>query len=168
MKKTIILITLLAILGIAAKQYLFTEEEKVAQAGDERSPVVESTRKATVEPVQRSRREILSGLPEKPPIYGALRATREQSEAMDVFRELGAVDGEAALDHLMDFYGKGNQGLAYAMGYALTGWMEKDFDSAKEALFQFLDNPNYTIGFSNPNSPYLFKWKGEKFHSGMM
>lgn len=168
MKKSIALILLLAVLGFAAKEFLFTEEKGMDQTGSMQPPVVESARRVAADPVQRSRREILARLPKRPPLHGALRVTKEQDEAMDVFRELGAVDGEQAMDYLMDLYGKGSPGLAYAMGYALTGWMEKDFDSASQALFEFLDKPNHNVGFAHPNAPYLFKWKGERFHSGLM
>ena len=86
---------------------------------------------------------------------------------MDVYRQLGKVDGEASLQFLLEKYGKGNAFVAYAMAYALTGWMEEDFEGAMAGFQEFVKQPNGFV-FTNPNDPFLFQWKGEEFHSGLM
>ena len=168
MTKIITLSAFLVVLGLATKGFLFSGAETGKQDGVESSTIAPSSRAIGLAPVQRSKREILEDLPERPPVFGGLRVTGEQEEAMDVFRQLGGVEGESAMDYLVDFYGKGCPGLAYTMGYALTGWMEKDFEAAMAAFHDFVREPNAVIGFVRPGDPLLFQWKGEKFHSGLM
>ena len=87
---------------------------------------------------------------------------------MDIFRQPGAIDGEAAMDFLMEKYGRGSQGLCYAMGYALSGWMENDLEGALAAFGTFLRVSDGFPVSNNFKDPYLFTWKGQDFHSGMI
>ncbi|MDF1713866.1 MAG: hypothetical protein P1U90_16635 [Akkermansiaceae bacterium] len=87
---------------------------------------------------------------------------------MDVFRQLGAVDGEKALDYLMAKSGAANSqtvmGLPHAMGFAFSGWMESDLEGALAAFEGFLIGGGGTFAHPGTN---MFKWKGKEFYSGM-
>lgn len=125
-----------------------------------------SKRKQAQEAIPLSRREIIAGLPEKPPLYGLHLPYNDQKADMEVYRQLGLIDGEQALDFLMEKYDAGNPGLSYAMGHALSGWMEHDLKGALAAFRGFL---RVRDGFMpSPKDHYLFSWKGKNFHSGLL
>lgn len=126
-----------------------------------------SKRKQPQEAIPLPRREVIAGLPEKPPLYDLHFSSNDQRATMDIYRQLGVIDGEQALDFLMEKYGAGYPGLSYAMGYALSGWMENDLKVALAAFKGFL---RVTDGFmpANFKDPYLFSWKGKDFHSGLL
>lgn len=167
MKKAVVCVVLVSLVG--AGIYFFREEshsEVWGEVGTSESAVL-SERRMPEEVLPLSRREIIAALPERPPAFGLHGVSKNQKIAMDVYRQLGAMDGEKALDFLMDKYGAGHPGLSYTMGYAFSGWMEKDLEGALAAFKGFL---RVSDGFvvTNFKDPYLFTWKGTNFHSGLL
>lgn len=113
-----------------------------------------------------SRDQVIERIPETISSIGSTSLTPEQKRRLTIFEELGAYDGEAAVDYLFEKYGK-SQGTYLPMVFAMRGWMERDMDAALEAFRGFLKNGK--VGFvHNINQPgaHLFVWKGESFHSG--
>ena len=130
--------------------------------------VTVSTRRTSAEIRNPSREEIISRIPEQFPVIGSPFLTEELRDQMDVFRQLGALDGEKALDYLMAKSGGANSqtamGLPHAMGFAFSGWMESDLKGALAAFEGFLIGGGGTFAHPGAN---MFKWKGKKFYSGM-
>ncbi len=131
-------------------------------------PVVVSTRKIAAETALPSREEIVAAIPEQWPVFGSYYVSENQRNQMDVFRQLGAVDGEKALDYLMERGGgehsQAAMGLPHAMGFAFSGWMESDLEGALSAFKGFLNGKGGM--FARPGT-YMFNWKGKEFYTGL-
>jgi hypothetical protein len=75
---------------------------------------------------------VLAQLPAKPKLYPQV-ALPEWERTRLLFRRLGELEGEQALDDLVERYGKG-QFTAIAMTEAVIGWMSVDRDEALAAF----------------------------------
>jgi hypothetical protein len=75
-----------------------------------------------------------------------------------LFRRLGKLEGEEALDFLMEKYGKEQGFTGLAMTFAILGWMEVDPEAAIKA-FQQLNRSN------TPNLPSMM-WRNETVLTG--
>jgi hypothetical protein len=131
-------------------------------------PVVVSTRKTAAETALPSREEIVAAIPEQWPVFGSHYVSENQRNQMDVFRQLGVVDGEKALDYLMERGGGDHSQVAmslpHAMGFAFSGWMESDLEGALSAFKGFLNGKGGM--FARPGT-YMFNWKGKEFYTGL-
>ena len=84
----------------------------------------------------------------------AKKVDRESVERTRLlFRRLGKLEGEAALDFLLEKYGKEQGYTGLAMTFAILGWMEADPEAAIKA-FQQLNRSN------TPNLPSMM-WRNE-------
>ena len=90
-------------------------------------------------------------------IHGRAAAPEEEREQL-LFRRLGALEGRAALDEIFDRYGTGYFS-AYAMTYALAGWMEVDHEGAMEAFAEMNAPVPNALGLS-------LQWNGTQMMSG--
>ena len=75
-----------------------------------------------------------------------------------LFRRLGKLEGEEALDFLMEKYGREQGFTGLAMTFAILGWMEADPEAAIKA-FQQLNRSN------TPNLPSMM-WRNETVLTG--
>ena len=87
-----------------------------------------------------------------------------QDSQFQVFVDLGALEGEAAVDEIFGKYKKG-QDAYLPMTFAMTGWMEEDLEGALAAFKIFLKGR--PVSFVHSLSEGLFQWQGESFHSGL-
>lgn len=135
--------------------------------GEERAAPI-SSRKRPAPPVNLSRDEIVAKLPFRPLAGGMPFLTDEVREQMDVFRQLGVVDGEKSLEFLMVRYGDDSTGmmagLPQAMAFAFSGWMENDLEGALAAFQTFVRVPD---GLSVSPTNHMFQWKGQSFYTGL-
>jgi hypothetical protein len=138
-------------------------------------PVTPSTRPSSTSSVASkttlSRSEIIAQLPAVPPNFGSPFISQGQREKLDIYRQLGVVDGEASIDYLFSTISN-KQSSVFAMTAALTGWMETDMEAALVA-FQKLNEvtPGSPPSLQHGELPLpgsLFEWRGEHFHSGMV
>ena len=83
-------------------------------------------------------------------------------EEARLFRRLGALEGEAAIDELVGRYSSVGNYAAAAVSEAIVGWMEVD-RAAAIAAFRELVNPS---SGGNGLVESIFCWKGTSFVSG--
>jgi hypothetical protein len=129
-----------------------------------------------------TKEEILSRFPDRIPMFGIRGIQASQEASLDVFRQLGALEEEEALDLILERYGK-DANLVHAMVFAITGWMEVDHDAAIEGFQRLLKKetnafPSFlsqvhiqkegAVVHAGSVSHLLFQWKGKEFHSGLM
>ena len=117
-----------------------------------------------------SRSEIIARLPAVPPNFGNPFISQGQREKLDIYRQLGVVDGGESINYLFNTISN-KQSSVFAMTAALTGWMETDMEAAL-AAFQKLNEvtPGSAPSLHHGKSPLpgsLFEWQGQHFHSGM-
>ena len=114
------------------------KESGIAEFGN--YPVTSSARPSSTSSVALkvalSRSEILARLPAVPPNFGSPFISQEQRETLDIYRQLGVVDGEESINYLFNTISN-KQSSVFAMTAALTGWMETDMEAAL-AAFQSL------------------------------
>lgn len=102
--------------------------------------------------------ELLKRMPEIP------KGSRQLYEAEALFRQLGRLLGEEALDEIVNHYDRGaegetNQFAVRALGWALAGWMEKDFEGASQALLELQKGLKDEV---QENSRSTLEWNGKQ------
>lgn len=100
--------------------------------------------------------DLLKRLPDVP------TGLRQHYEAQALFRQLGELLGEEALDEIVRRYRMEedeatNQFVVRAMGWALAGWMKKDVEGASQALRQLQRSLKDNV---QENTESVFDWKG--------
>ena len=170
MNKVTTISALAVLAGIAIYDVGFRDEGSGGEAAEKRFSSVganeDTGERRGREPL--TRKEIVRRIPEKMGAFGSPRLTEEEKERMKIFEELGALDGEEAVDFLFEKYGKGH-GTYLPMVFAMRGWMEQDMEGALAAFKGFLANgkPGFVHNLSGSGlGGNLFMWKGESFHSG--
>ena len=112
-----------------------------------------------------SKREIIEKLPASIPMVGVHGLRPGEDAQFRIFEQLGALEGEAAVDLLFEKYHKG-QSAYVPMTFAMMGWMETDMEAALAAFKSFAKGRN--VNFGQSFSQGLFQWQGVSFHSGLM
>ena len=111
-----------------------------------------------------SKGEIIDRLPKAIPLVGGTSLRQGQSDHLEIFAKLGALEGEAAVDYIFERYGKG-QSSYLPMTFAMKGWMETDLEAGLAAFKGFLKNGRVGFAFTL-SSGGLFEWKGVGFSFG--
>ena len=75
-----------------------------------------------------------------------------------LFRRLGELEGEEAINYLLEKYGEEEPTTALGITFAILGWMDVDLEAAL-AAFQELSRSE------TPNLPSM-RWKGRKVLTG--
>ena len=97
-------------------------------------------------------RQVRDALPEAVNPLVFVEYPAEDAERVQLlFRRLGALEGEAALDEILSRYGKGRY-TGQAMALAIAGWMEVDPAAALSAFRELL-------GSEQPRE-FGLRWKG--------
>lgn len=129
-----------------------------------RLPQVDSERRSRDQSRESARNRVIASLPDRTPIVGSHRLTEDVASRLEVFRKLGAIDGEEALDYLMFRYGQhsggASFGLPHAMAFAFMGWMEQDFEAALKAFDDFVIDGSPIPGRN------MFRWRDQEFFTG--
>lgn len=173
------LLALALLIGAAVVVGLGIGTEDGKNEADSATPVArEKGRKVGMRPAARGRERTKSGrelsglsaeqvrsrLPagDKP---GLLRLTGRgmPEESALLFRRLGRLEGEAAIDEIVARYSNSGSYAAAAAVQAIVGWMEVDRGAAI-AAFRELIAPQASAG--NGIARQLFCWKGTGFVSG--
>ena len=167
MMKAKILTVMIVLTGIAAFHFRPQIQEVGLKAPEEPWPKLSTRSGVEASPRKLlSKREILERFPEKLPMIGGHGLIRGQEEQFKIFADLGALEGEAAVDYIFERYGTG-QSAYLPMTFAMAGWMETNMEEALLAFKGFLKTR--TGRHPNPGlAGGLFEWKGVSFHSGLM
>ncbi|MGC6464810.1 MAG: hypothetical protein ACON38_08930 [Akkermansiaceae bacterium] len=159
----------MGILGLTALGFHFSkdgeESGEIKQARQAFNSISERKKEREVRSL--STRELVDRFHKQLPMVGMPRLTKEVEESMDIYRQLGAIEGEDAVDRIFQRYGNSPASFL-PMTFAMAGWMEKDMEAAMSAFRGFLNRPT---GFAVGHAPFnkmLFKWKGVEFHSGLV
>lgn len=167
MKRATTILSLVALTGLAGWQF-FKNDDPEGEAGVIRSSHGNfSSRKIQVsqEVESLSKREILDRFHQKLPAAVMVVLPEDLERQMEIYRQLGVLEGEEALDLIFARYGK-SQSTFLPMTFAISGWMENDMEGALAAFKSFLNGKTVSFGHT-PFTKGLFQWKGEEFHSGI-